>query len=109
MRVESLTLHRPGRAPMRVILVRVSAHRRARVARALAQAGYSRWRIGVMARLSQAGVQRALAADPARLGPGVVSPLPLAPGCALASTGAGTSIWGEFAAHIARELRRVAA
>lgn len=72
---------RPGLPARRVRVVRIDARRRGQIARRMAAAGHPRWFIRKIARLSVAGLDRALAAK------------------------ATASIWGAFATQIREEMR----
>lgn len=86
MRIDTIIIHRPGQPPCRVIVVRVDGRRRARIARALAAAGYPRWQIRSLLRLSVKGLA-----------------------CALADAAGSASFWGSaLTARIATEMREAA-
>ena len=72
---------RPGLPALWVRVVRVDVRRRRQVARRMAAAGHPRWFIRKIARLSEAGLARALASQPT------------------------ASIWGAFAVQIREEMQ----
>lgn len=83
--VELLVIARGlGKPSLQVRVIRVNAKRRAQIARRMAAAGIPAWRIRSVARLSVAGLARALAARPA------------------------DSIWGSFADQVRAEMQAAA-
>lgn len=85
MRIDTIIIARSGLPPMCVLVIRVDGWRRAKIARALFRAGYPRWQIRSLLRLSERGLDRAL------------------------SVRGSASFWGAVvAAQIASELREAA-